>query len=1580
MEHACFTLNTNLYGEGQHNNERNLMKNMQVLYFKKWMGIVCFLLAMSFTAFATMPETLTVDGFPSPNTFLNGVYTHNGSLNNNYVWTKTVGATVYYFYYTNDNYWNIGPDLGSTTTFLYCTAASGQNTSPVGYNDGWLGAPPSYPSVSGITVKGPDPEISVFGNGTPIADGATYTSFSDYTKFGSLTVASSPVSRTYTIQNDGLGDLSITGVTITGANASDFTITTLPTFSPIVSSGQTQLVVRFTPSALGSRTATVNIVNSDADEGNFNFDLKAYVFAPENLVAYGVTNPTAANGIYIHQGVLNSENEYWRHSSGSYYIYKIGECWYIDDNTNTSAYFFKDYCTYENSPKTVSSWLTSTGTGSPKVVSYVVSPEIVVVGNSTSITNNDVTPNLTDHTHFGTAEVGTGSIIRTFTIQNAGGNDLQLTGSSPYITLSGTNASDFTVTTLPTTPITAGSLTTFQITFVPSGEGAKTATVSIANNDGNENPFTFAIKGGGVYAKGLTVSGVTDYTNVNGDYTYQGITNGFATWVHTSGIYRIFNFLLPLTENRYWNIDTDLNPDNGVCFSSNSFNTDPSPVGITPFNWSMGGTISGHMFLGIPVVVYYASEINILGNGNSITDGNVTPITTNYTDFGSILASSGNISQTFTIQNSGKGPLYLTGSPKVVLSGTNASDYTVTAQPTSPVAATSGSTTFTVRFDPSAVGLRTATLSIANDDSDENPYNFSIQGTGLNTIPTAANFSASPGPYQNIAYAFATANFGYSDADSDPLNHVRIAVVPASGTLFVDADGDGVVDGGEALLNGSTVSKANLDAGKLKYLTTGTTSGSFTFDMNDGTAYSSPAKTATLTVIAQPTVTLSLGSSTVGETGGSTTVTATLSHTFGATVTTNLSFSGTATLTSDYTRTGTSIAISSGTTGSVTLSSVADLIDESNETVVVDISSVTNGAESGTQQVTLTITDDDILPTVMNMGTLSITDVSATIPVLVADAGSSNVLVRGVVYSYTETNPTIGEDGVTNQPYGSGGTGPFDETIWPLFASTTYYFRSYATSDAGTSYGGVESFNTYATATSFTGSGNWSTPGNWSSGLPGPTTNVTITGICTVDISPIVNYLTVNPGASLTVASDQMLFLSGDLYLESDATNTASLIINGTLSVTGTTTYLRYITGSQWHMVSSPVYGQSINMFLGLNGLIPTQPTTSIRAMKTYIEPTDLWSALFTNTTLGDMGSGKSHAIWPSTNGTVSFRGILQIGTTNVAITRTPTTGFGWNLIGNPYTSAIAINNAAGVSNFIGLNSAVLDQSYCGIYYWNGSAYVAVNLSDAAFYAQTGQGFFVKSIAGGGTVSFTPAMQTHQPSVQFKNALIPWPEIKLTASLENLSNSTVIRFNAGMKRGLDPGYDAGAFKSGLDIYTKLVDNNGVDFSTQCLPLEADSEMVVPIGLESNAQGGVALSVDINNLPSGVKLSLEDRETGMYTPIAQSGPLVTLPMAVNTKIADRFFLHISYLKTATKTTSIPDGWRIYVAKGQICISGPVIEPAIATVYDLLGRKTGSYQLQKGSMNYIPCFGYRNGIYLISVEQKNGTFSGKIPVLN
>lgn len=130
-----------------------------------------------------------------------------------------------------------------------------------------------------------------------------------------------------------------------------------------------------------------------------------------------------------------------------------------------------------------------------------------------------------------------------------------------------------------------------------------------------------------------------------------------------------------------------------------------------------------------------APEIAVLGNGQVIADG---------TDFGG-LALGGTVIRTFTISNSGGAPLDLTGTPAINLSGDGAGDFSVLAQPEASVGPNSV-VTFQVHFTPSDVGTRVATVTIANSDSDENPYEFAIQGsvsTHLVYLPLVVRSQAS---------------------------------------------------------------------------------------------------------------------------------------------------------------------------------------------------------------------------------------------------------------------------------------------------------------------------------------------------------------------------------------------------------------------------------------------------------------------------------------------------------------------------------------------------------------------------------------------------------------------------------------------------------------------------------------------------------------------------------------------------------------------------------------------------------------------------------------------------------------------
>ncbi|WP_321531300.1 DUF4347 domain-containing protein [uncultured Desulfuromonas sp.] len=244
------------------------------------------------------------------------------------------------------------------------------------------------------------------------------------------------------------------------------------------------------------------------------------------------------------------------------------------------------------------------------------------------------------------------------------------------------------------------------------------------------------------------------------------------------------------------------------------------------------------------------SEINVSYSGTTIVDGDTTPSSGEGTDFGSVAAASGTIVRTFTIENSGEGPLFMSGSPLVSITGTNAADFSVTTQPDTSVSS-GGSTTFNVTFNPSAVGTRTATITIANNDADENPYNFDLQGTGTNTAPMSSNDSRTL-LEDSGSTLLTVSDFGsFNDADGSSLVKVQITALESAGVLEYSSDG---LSWSDVTLN-QEITSADIDAGRLRFTpdadANGTPYATIGFKVSDGTDYSASAYTLTINVSAE---------------------------------------------------------------------------------------------------------------------------------------------------------------------------------------------------------------------------------------------------------------------------------------------------------------------------------------------------------------------------------------------------------------------------------------------------------------------------------------------------------------------------------------------------------------------------------------------------------------------------------------------------------------------------------------------------------------------------------------------------------
>ena len=130
-------------------------------------------------------------------------------------------------------------------------------------------------------------------------------------------------------------------------------------------------------------------------------------------------------------------------------------------------------------------------------------------------------------------------------------------------------------------------------------------------------------------------------------------------------------------------------------------------------------------------LVEYASEINLQGNNIDIASGHTTPTLADYTniDNAGVLTPA---THTFTIQNTGNAPVRVTN-----ITTSNTTDFVIGGITFPTAIPFGGSLTFTVTLQPQAIGTKTSTITLVNNDLDEGNYTFTVSGTAIYASPAA---------------------------------------------------------------------------------------------------------------------------------------------------------------------------------------------------------------------------------------------------------------------------------------------------------------------------------------------------------------------------------------------------------------------------------------------------------------------------------------------------------------------------------------------------------------------------------------------------------------------------------------------------------------------------------------------------------------------------------------------------------------------------------------------------------------------------------------------------------------------------
>lgn len=473
---------------------------------------------------------------------------------------------------------------------------------------------------------------------------------------------------------------------------------------------------------------------------------------------------------------------------------------------------------------------------------------------------------------------------------------------------------------------------------------------------------------------------------------------------------------------------------------------------------------------------------------------------------------------------------------------------------------------------------------------------------------------------------------------------------------------------------------------------------------------------------------------------------------------------------------------------------------------------------------------------------------------------------------------------------------------------------------------------------------------------------------------------------------DFELEATASMHLYSDDGGNGSLIIRGSYTGAADFEYYRYMTGNQWHMISSPFTDNAIDGTLDNSSFV--NDGTNYK-FKSYDEASDSWSAEYTLLAPGgNMGVGQAYAGKISSDGAVYFAGTPNVADNAIALTAD---GNGWNLLGNPYTSAVAITVIGTDSEDYLLNAtntALLDPSFTALYVWvediadptNLDNYKVINNAGSGSlvqdYLQVGQGFFVKA-ASSGNFNINRNMQSHQIAAPFKqSANANWTGIHLTASSDGQTISTDLALNEQMTYGLDVSYDAGYMNTHphFAMYSKLMDDNGQNFALQCLPTNFES-LEVAIGLDASAGSEITFKAAVTNLPLDYVVVLEDRELGVFTKLETEADYYTVTLDNASVGIGRFYVHASF-KSALSIDELEDASYTVIAQAssnQLLINGNVEESTTARVYTIQGKLVGAYSLEKGEQNIVP-FAEQSGVYVVHIQDRKGVVSQKINWIN
>ncbi|HBZ65335.1 MAG TPA: hypothetical protein DEO70_00740 [Bacteroidales bacterium] len=472
----------------------------------------------------------------------------------------------------------------------------------------------------------------------------------------------------------------------------------------------------------------------------------------------------------------------------------------------------------------------------------------------------------------------------------------------------------------------------------------------------------------------------------------------------------------------------------------------------------------------------------------------------------------------------------------------------------------------------------------------------------------------------------------------------------------------------------------------------------------------------------------------------------------------------------------------------------------------------------------------------------------------------------------------------------------------------------------------------------------WNTAGNWDQNAV-PTINDEVT-IGNNGYAPIISSSTPANCMSLSVNADASLTInSGGSLITNSATG--AVIVKRTQSGTG-----------QYHFLSSPINNAD------LANIFPENNQEDIY-LRQYNETTGTWENIEIPATLTN-GKGYSYILQSKGIGiTATFTGNLVTDDITPALTNNGTGGaeyVGWNLLGNPFTSAIKWGQGSwNLTN-------VADE----VHVWNNGSYINYtggvgDLTDGIIPAQ--QGFFVKANGASPSLTIPADSRVHSTQSFYKNTISNVLRIDVSNDANDYTDAAFIRFVENATEGFDNGLDAHKLDNDALAPMIYTEANDVRLSINALP-SVDENPEIPVSFTAGVNGQYTITASGMETFTNSNIFLIDLLTNARQNLSENS--VYSYRATVTDNAARF--KISFASVGVEENQLQN-IGIYAANGFIVLQFPDETDALVSVVNIGGQVIFRKAI-KGMGNIQLDAPATAGIYLITLTTDAGTTTRKV----